>query len=133
MRKNLTMMCLDRCWWRIIINSRIMNLRDFINHSILIGNKILRIWRGDYLLPVVGAVGLLILLYGLDLWTQKNGRCGSGPMSRTWMFFCSRYADICIQLSDSCKVYGYYIGKGIYCIVLARFLNLAYFVKRKRF
>src|SRR6266496_4425383 len=121
MRKNPTIMCLDRCWWRITIISRIMNLRDFINHSILIGNKILIIWRGDCLLRVVVEVEHLILLCGLDLWTQKNGRCGSGSTSRTWMFFCSRYADLCIQLSDSCKVYGYYIGKGIYCIVLARF------------
>jgi hypothetical protein len=29
------------------------------------------------------------------------------------------------------QVYGYYIGKGIYCIVLARFLNLAYIVPER--
>jgi hypothetical protein len=28
-------------------------------------------------------------------------------------------------LKPSVQVYGYYIGKGIYCIVLARLLNLA--------
>ena len=42
------------------------------------------------------------------------------------MCFFSRF--ITILLNSDLQVYGYYIGKGMYCIVLARFLNLAYAV-----
>jgi len=125
------MTCLGRCWWRNSLISRDRVLRPdsrkrFMSRLIRHGSKTSITWREGVRRDGVGQERL-IRLCGWGLLTQKSERCGSGQTWRISMSFFSRFKRpaTTLELCAYSKAYGYYIGKGIYCIVLARFLNLA--------